>query len=112
MTTELERIARELCQADGFHPDELVYPHDLPVGVRGLPIVPRAEPSPQWRYYEYYVKAVLDTILNIDLGTCCTLSERIAGILGGDVVPEEPAEVSEAVVDAILPNWRVKMGLV
>jgi hypothetical protein len=106
MIPQIEKIARDLCIADGFDPDERVFPYnDFAIGVRGLAIVPQIEPAPQWTYYMNYVQATLDAVLGGHREG--DLRDEIEAILAGKIVQIEEADI----VPGPAPDWRYKMGL-
>lgn len=59
--TEVERIARLLCEADGWGADLLVLPKYPPlIGPFGRQVMASTEMSPAWMLYADYVQATLD----------------------------------------------------
>lgn len=58
---DVERIARQLCEADGCDPDYLVMPtYPLQIGPFGRTVVAPTEVRAAWRLYEHYVQATLE----------------------------------------------------
>lgn len=104
--TDLERIARLLCEGDGFDPDMRLYPHPLPVGPRGF-LVAHGEPVPAWQFYQHYVQGTLDAILAGAEPE--DLKSIIDHVLSGEQIPEVIEEQLPEPEPA--PDWRYKYGL-
>jgi|SRR5215469_329248 len=62
--SETEKLARELALADGFNPDDMVLPAAAPIlGVRHLQIIDPKKLVPTWRYYDFYVRRLLASLV-------------------------------------------------
>jgi hypothetical protein len=109
--TEIERIARLLCESDGFSSDENVFPvaYELAIGAQGKKVVPYEDPVPQWTLYVNYVKAILTEVRNacIRRGELCV---AIDDILAG-AEKAEPPPVEPLLFDEPAPDWRERYHL-
>jgi hypothetical protein len=107
--TDLERLARILCEADGCNPDVLVYDQSLATDKRGRIEAPLAPPLPTWHHYLLMARAAIEAIMtgaeNTDLHAM--LKEMLEG--KEDAPEPEPEATPEPPPGK--PDWRVYYGL-
>lgn len=110
--TDLDRIARILCEADGCDPDALVYTLPMAVDRHGRVFAPAEPPVPTWQLYIFMVRTVIEAVMTDADGT--DMHTMLQDILDQN---EEAPPVDEAVEEDVSaparkPGWRAKYGLV
>lgn len=109
--TELERIARVLCESEGHDPDCLIYP-GIPAyaairGPRGLMVAPTDTPVPAWMIYRNMARVTLSAAIARVGSNECDLKDYIDNILADvDELPQESPPDPEPA-----PDWRYHYGL-
>jgi hypothetical protein len=103
---DLERIARLLCIADGFNPDDLLLPYPPAVGPRGLYVIRQDDLQACWHSYQNYVQATLDAVLaGADDGD---LRQIIEHVISGEEIPDAPPD---EMPDPAPVAWRLRYHL-
>lgn len=111
--TDLERIARILCEADGCDPDVQVYETPLPVDRRGRLMASLYPPVATWMQYVFLVRTTLEAVMTGAENT--DLHAMLQDILDGGDVPDADYAVGDEEPQPDpsqrRKNWRVHYGL-
>ena len=63
MSEMTERVARAICKARGFDPDQMIYmTKETPFGAGGFKMVEHAPTVPSWTVYVHDAQAAIDAI--------------------------------------------------
>jgi hypothetical protein len=106
--TDLERLARIVCEADGCDPDALVYSLPLATDRRGRILAPPTPPEPTWQHYMLQVRTTLETVM-IEVEST-DVKAMLADVLEGKDVPTDDAIIEPEPAPS-KPHWRDSYGL-
>lgn len=107
--TEIERIARALCHAEGFNPDAPCYYHPFEPGPKGNVMPPTGEtPVACWLMYKFGVEIVVTMLRE---GVKPELQAAFDAILEGGVADDLKLEGVEPPTPPEPYDWRDRYNL-